>query len=278
VWSQEQPRAAQHVSVGDCLILVEEVVRYRDSERGRVKKVLRVFLGLLIVGLCGFGAWVAITSVGLPDVANLRASISSELAARGSAYVPLDRVPPGQLSSLVAVEDKRFYEHHGIDWIRVGGALWANAKARHVVQGASTITEQLVDNTLLRDEEKGLARKVRAILLSRRVEQAYTKDQILELYLNAIYYGPGSYGIEAASGNYFGRLPSDLDQEQQLFLAGVIRGPALYDPYWYCPAARRRIDEVIAARLEASSLSRTEAEALRAAPLVYTHGVCQAQD
>jgi membrane peptidoglycan carboxypeptidase len=243
-----------------------------------VKKVLGVFLGLLSVGLCGFGAWAAITSVGLPDVANLRESISSDLAARGSAYVPLDRVPSRLLSSLVAVEDKRFYEHHGIDWIRVGGALWANAKARQVVQGGSTITEQLVDNTLLGDEEKGLARKVRAILLSRRVEQAYTKDQILELYLNAIYYGPGSYGIEAASGNYFGRLPSGLDQEQQLFLAGVIRGPALYDPYWHCPAARRRIDEVIAAWLDAGSLSRTEAEALRAAPLVHAHGVCQARD
>jgi membrane peptidoglycan carboxypeptidase len=178
---------------------------------------------------------------------------------------------------LVAVEDRRFYEHGGIDWVRVGGALWANAKARRVKQGGSTISEQLVDNTLLRDEEKGLDRKVRAMLLARRVEQAYTKDQILELYLNAIYYGPGSYGIATASQSYFGHLPSGLDQEQQLFLAGVIRGPALYDPYWHCPAARGRIDEVIEARLDAGSLSRTEAEALRAAPLVHTHGVCQAQ-
>jgi membrane peptidoglycan carboxypeptidase len=243
-----------------------------------VKNVLGVFLGLLIVGLCGFGAWAAITSVGLSDVANLRESISSDLATRGRSYVPLDQVPPGLLSSLVAVEDRRFYEHDGIDWIRVGGALWANTKAHRVVQGGSTVTEQLVDNTLLREEEKGLARKVRAMLLSRRVERAYTKDQILELYLNAIYYGPSSYGIEAASRNYFEQVPSGLDQEQQLFLAGVIRGPALYDPYWDCPATRRRIDEVIAARLEVSSLSRTEAEALRAAPLVHTRGVCQAQD
>ena len=178
---------------------------------------------------------------------------------------------------MVAVEDKRFYEHGGIDWIRVGGALWANAKARRVVQGGSTITEQLVDNTLLRDAEKGMVRKVWAMVLSRRLERAYTKDQILELYLNAIYYGPGSYGIDAASRNYFGQLPSGLDQEQQLFLAGVIRGPALYDPYWHCPAARGRIDEVITARLEVGSLSRIEAEALRAAPLVHAQGVCQAQ-
>jgi membrane peptidoglycan carboxypeptidase len=177
----------------------------------------------------------------------------------------------------VAVEDKRFYEHDGIDWIRVGGALWANAKAHQVVQGGSTITEQLVDNTLLRAEEKSLARKIRAMLLARRVEQAYTKDQILELYLNGIYYGPGSYGIDAASSNYFEQVPSNLDQEQQLFLAGVIRGPALYDPYWHCPAARRRIDEAIDARLDVGSLSRTEAEALRVAPLVHAHGICQAQ-
>jgi membrane peptidoglycan carboxypeptidase len=178
---------------------------------------------------------------------------------------------------LVAVEDKRFYEHDGIDWLRVGGALWANAKARQVVQGGSTITEQLVDNTLLRDEEKGLARKVRAMLLSQRVEQAYPKDQILELYLNAVYYGPGSYGIDAASRNYFGQIPSGLDQAQQLFLAGVIRGPALYDPYWHCPTTRGRLDEVITARLDVGSFSRTEAEVLRAAPLVHAHGVCQAQ-
>ena len=178
---------------------------------------------------------------------------------------------------MVAVEDKRFYEHSGTDWIRVGGALWANAKAHRVVQGGSTISEQLVDNTLLRNEEKGLDRKVRAMLLGRRVERAYTKDQILELYLNAIYYGTGSYGIEAASRNYFGLPPSSLDEEQQLFLAGVIRGPSLYDPYWHCPEARVRIDEVIDARLDAGSLSRAEAEALRVAPLVHTHGLCQAQ-
>jgi membrane peptidoglycan carboxypeptidase len=243
-----------------------------------VKKLFGVFLGLLIIGLCGIGAWVASVSFDLPSVAGLHESVSADLATRGSTYVPLDQVPQGLPSSLMAVEDRRYYEHDGTDWIRVGGALWANAKARRVVQGGSTVTEQLADNTLLSNEEKGLARKVRAMLLSRQLERAYTKDQILELYLNAIYYGPGSYGIQAASENYFGRLPSDLDQEQQLFLAGVIRGPALYDPYWHCPAARNRIDEVITARSDAGSLSRAEAEALRAAPLVHAYGVCQAQD
>ena len=238
-------------------------------------KALGVLLGLLIIGI---GGWVGSISANLPIVADLHESIGSNLASGGRSYVSLDQVPLGLLSGLVAVEDKRFYEHDGIDWIRVAGALWANAKAHRVEQGGSTITEQLVDNTLLRDEEKGLARKVRAMLLSRHVERAYTKDQILELYLNAVYYGPGSYGIDAASRNYFGRALWGLDQAQQLFLAGVIRGPALYDPQWHCPSARRRLDEVIAARLEVGNLSRTEAEALTAAPLVHAHGICRAQD
>src|SRR5918998_4307845 len=227
-----------------------------------MNKALEVFLGLLIIGL---GIWARSIAVSLPSVANLHESIGSDLVSRGASYIPLDQAPLGLLDSLVAVEDKRFYEHDGIDWIRVGGALWVNAKAQRAVQGGSTITEQLVDNTLLRDEEKGLDRKVRAMLLSRRVDRAYTKDQILELYLNAVYYGPGSYGIDAAARNYFVQSPSGLDQEQQLFLAGVIRGPALYDPSWRCPTARRRIDEVNAARLDLGSPSRTEAEALRAA-------------
>ena len=241
-------------------------------------KALGIFLGLLIIGLLGIGGWIVSMALGLSDVADLREPISSNLASQGSQYVTLDQIPPGLLSSLVAVEDKRFYEHAGTDWVRVGGALWANVKAHKVVQGGSTITEQLVDNTLLRDEEKGLDRKVRAMLLARQVERSYTKEQILELYLNAIYYGPGSYGVDAASRYYFGQLPWSLDQVQQLFLAGVIRGPALYDPYWHCPEARERIGEVIDARLEAGNLSRSEAEALRAAPLVHAYGICQAYE
>jgi membrane peptidoglycan carboxypeptidase len=242
-----------------------------------VKKALKIFLGLLIVALCGVTVWVMDMSLNLPDVAGLRELVSSDLSSRDAAYVPLDQIPTGLVSGLVAVEDKRFYEHDGVDWVRVVGALWANAKARQVVQGGSTITEQLVENTLLRDEEKGLTEKLRAMLLAWRVEQAYAKNQILELYFNAVYYGRGSYGIDAASRNYFGEPPWSLDPVQQLFLAGVVRGPALYDPSWHCPAARRRLDTVITAQLDAHSLSTDEAKGLKEAPLVYINGLCQAQ-
>jgi penicillin-binding protein 1A len=242
-----------------------------------VKKALKIFLGLLIVVICGVAGWVTSMSLNLPSVVGLRESIGSEVATRDAAYIPLDQLPTGLVSGLVAVEDKRFYEHHGTDWVRVVGALWANAEAHRVAQGGSTITEQLMENTLLRDEEKGLTNKVRAMLLSRRVEQAYTKDQILELYFNAVYYGPGSYGIDAASRNYFGQPPWRLDPVQQLFLAGVVRGPALYNPSWHCSAARRRLDTVITARLNAETLSADEAERLKGAPLVHINGLCQAQ-
>lgn len=242
-----------------------------------MKKALKIFLGLLIVVLCGAAGWVTSVSLNLPSVVGLRESIGSDLATRDVAYVPLAQIPAGLVSGLVAVEDKRFYEHHGIDWFRVVGALKANAQAHRVAQGGSTITEQLVENTLLRDEEKGLTKKVRAMLLSPKVEQAYTKDQILELYFNAVYYGPGSYGIDAASRNYFGQPPWRLDPVQQLFLAGVVQGPALYNPSWHCSAARERLDTVIVARMEAGTLSTEEAERLKEAPLVYINGLCQAQ-
>ena len=242
-----------------------------------MKKALKIFQGLLVVVICGMAGWVTSMSLNLPSVVGLRESIDSDVASRDAAYIPLDQIPTGLVSGLVAVEDKRFYEHHGTDWVRVVGALWANAEAHRVAQGGSTITEQLVENTLLQDEEKGLTEKVRAMLLSRRVEQAYTKDQILELYVNAVYYGPGSYGIDAASRNYFGQPPWRLDPVQQLFLAGVVRGPALYNPSWHCSAARRRLDTVITARLDAESLSADEAERLKGLPLVHINGLCQAQ-
>ena len=242
-----------------------------------MKKALKIFLGLLIVVLCGVAGWVTSVSLNLPSVVGLRESIGSDLATRDVAYVPLDQIPAGLVSGLVAVEDKRFYDHHGIDWVRVVGALRANAQAHRVAQGGSTITEQLVENTLLRDEEKGLTKKVRAMLLSPRMEQAYTKDQILELYFNAVYYGPGSYGIDAASRNYFGQPPWRLDPVQQLFLAGVVQGPALYNPSWHCSAARERLDTVIIARMEVGTLSTEEAERLKETPLVYINGLCQAQ-
>ncbi len=172
-------------------ILEESKPQIESTEKGGFKtgepnkKVLKVFLGLLIVVLFGIGGWVANTLV-LPNVTGLGESLESDLTARGDVYVPLDQAPPDLVSGLVAVEDRRFYEHDGTDWIRVAGALWANAKAHRVVEGGSTITEQLVDNTILRDEEKSLPRKLQAMLLAQWLEQAYTKDQILEFYLNAV--------------------------------------------------------------------------------------------
>lgn len=239
------------------------------------KKVLGVFLGLLIVVLFSVGGWMANILI-LPNVTGLGESLESDLTARGDAYVPLGQAPSDLVTSLVAVEDKRFYEHDGTDWIRVAGALWANVKAQRVVEGGSTITEQLMDNTVLRGEEKGLPRKLQAMLLAQLMEQAYTKDQILEHYLNAVYYGPGSYGIDAASNNYFGQPPSELDPVQQLFLAGVVQGPALYDPSSQCSAARTRLNAVIHAGLDAQTLSAAEAEDLKATPLVHANGICRA--
>ena len=259
----------------------EPKLQVEDSGKGGLgtrtskKNVVWVSLTLIVVVLFGAGEWVANALI-LPNFVGLGEPLEFDLTARGDEYVPLDQIPPGLASSVVAVEDKRFYEHDGIDWIRVAGALWVNVKALRVVEGGSTITEQLVDNTILRGEERGLPRKLQAMLLALRVERAYSKDQILEYYLNAVYYGPGSYGIDAASRNYFGKPPSELDLLQQLFLAGVVQGPALYEPSSHCSAVRERLNAVIAARLDAQSLTAAEAEELKVAPLVHAKGICRA--
>lgn len=237
------------------------------------KNFQRLVLGLLIFVLLGVGGWAASTLVA-PKTTGLGELVEADLTARGDAYIPLNEVPEDLVSGLIAVEDKRFYTHDGTDWIRVGGALWANVQAQRVTEGGSTITEQLVDNTILRDEQKSLTRKLQAMLLAQWVEHVYTKEQILEYYLNAVYYGPNSYGVYAASDNYFEQSPSELEPVQQLFLAGVVQGPALYDPSSQCSAARTRLDAVIDARLEAQTLSAAEAEDLKVAPLVHANGIC----
>jgi len=118
-------------------------------------------------------------------------------------YVPLDRISPRMIDAVLAVEDRRFYSHHGMDPVRIAGAAWRNFRAGRIVEGASTITQQLARASL--SSERTYDRKIREILLAAQLEQRYTKAQILEQYLNTIYLGDGYYGVESASRRYFGK-------------------------------------------------------------------------
>src|SRR5687768_4942871 len=143
--------------------------------------------------------------------------------------VPLSRISPHLRRAIVAFEDQRFADHGGIDVVRIFGAVWADLREGRKAQGGSTITQQLARQTFLTREKK-LWRKVREIALARRIERMYSKDEILELYLNKVYFGDGLYGAEAASRGYFGKSAADLDLSQAALLAGLVNAPSVNAP------------------------------------------------
>jgi 1A family penicillin-binding protein len=143
--------------------------------------------------------------------------------------VPLTRISPHLRRAIIAFEDQRFADHSGIDVIRIVGAVWADIREGRKAQGGSTLTQQLARQSFLTREKK-LWRKVREIALARRIERMYSKDEILELYLNKIYFGDGLYGAEAASRGYFGKPAADLDLGEAALLAGLVNAPSVNAP------------------------------------------------
>lgn len=148
-------------------------------------------------------------------------------------YVPLERISPYLIAATIATEDKEYYNHPGFDLIALTRALYSNYTSGEIVSGASTITQQLARLLLLTEERYDVTyeRKAREIILSAEITRRYTKEQVLELYLNEIFYGNLSYGVEAASATYFNTTAADLNLWQSAFLAGIPQAPAVYDVY-----------------------------------------------
>jgi penicillin-binding protein 1A len=180
--------------------------------------------------------------------------------------VPLDKVPPRVYNAILDVEDDRFWVHRGVDLRSSVRALRANVREGGVRQGGSTITQQLVKNALL-TPERSLNRKVREAVLAVRLEHKLDKRQILERYLNTVYFGNGAYGVQAAAETYFNTDVANLDDAQAALLAGIIRNPEGYDPVKHPEAAIARrtiaLDRMVANR----HLTQEQADALRDAPV-----------
>jgi 1A family penicillin-binding protein len=143
--------------------------------------------------------------------------------------VPLSRMSPHLIDAILAVEDQRFFEHGGVDVIRVAGAAWGNVRNGWGTQGGSTITQQVARQSFL-SNEKTLRRKLKEIVVASRLESEFNKKQILEWYLNKVYFGDGLYGVEAASLGYFGKHASELDVAEAALLAGLVKAPSSYAP------------------------------------------------
>jgi penicillin-binding protein 1A len=194
---------------------------------------------------------------------------------RSSQYrqpVPLSKVAPILVAAVLDTEDHGFYVHGGFDVESIARALLADVSAGSAVQGGSTIAQQLVKNVFLTDQ-KTLTRKVREAVLADRLEQKYTKDQILDAYLNTIYLGSGAYGVEAAAREYFNRSADQVNVAQAALLAGLVQAPSAYDPISYPVAARVRRSEVLARMVHYKTITQAQATAANETPLpTQVHG------
>lgn len=180
-------------------------------------------------------------------------------------HVPLERVSSHMLDALISVEDQRFYSHHGIDPIRIAAAAWRNFRLGRIVEGGSTITQQLARASL--SSERTYDRKIREILLASQLEQRYTKAQILEAYLNTVYLGEGYYGVEAASQGYFGKPASALQAHEAALLSALVRAPSTDAPCIAPARALKRRNLVLRLMREQGRISQEELQRASAAPL-----------
>ena len=181
--------------------------------------------------------------------------------------VDLDEVPQSLIDAVLAAEDSRFFEHPGFDVRAIARAALVNLSEGETVQGGSTITQQYVKNTFFRRPPRTLERKAKELRLAIEVEKRYSKREILERYLNTVYFGRGAYGVGAAAESYFGHGVRDLDVAESALLAAVIRAPSRYDPRDHGGRARGRRDYVLG-RMEAlGKLSHRRAAAARRRPL-----------
>lgn len=183
--------------------------------------------------------------------------------------VPLEKISPTLQKAVVAIEDERFYSHRGIDFQGIIRAAVTNITKKRIEEGGSTITQQLARNLFL-TKKKSITRKIAEIVLALQIERRYTKAEILELYLNQIYWGHNAYGIESASLVYFNKHASDLNLAEAALLAGVIEGPEKFSPYKNLEGAKQRQATVLSKMVELGMINEYSADAAKAQPLALS--------
>ena len=184
---------------------------------------------------------------------------ASKITANKMEGVAINEVPEHVINAVLSIEDHRFYEHHGIDVKGIIRAAFENLFAGGIVQGGSTITQQLAKNTIL-TPEKTYERKIKEVVIAGQIEQQYSKDEILEMYLNQIYFGHGAWGIQNASRVYFGKNVEDVTLAEAAMLAGLIHSPSALDPYKNFESAKKRQGVVLAQMKAFDEINEAEYE------------------
>lgn len=183
-------------------------------------------------------------------------------------YVPIGHISPDLKNAIVAIEDRRFYDHWGFDMTGMARATLVNVQHGRIEEGASTITQQLVKNLFLANEQT-FTRKAQELLLALDIENAYSKDEILEMYLNVVYYGAGFYGINAAAEGYYGKTPAALNLPEASMLAGVPNAPSELSPFTNFIAAKKRQAIVLDTMTTQGLIDARTAEDAKMQPLIF---------
>lgn len=252
-----------------------------------LKLISWMFTWIVFLFLAGCGAvfWVFYHyGQGLPDyeklaqyeppvLSRLYASdgrLFREYAEQKRVFIPVNAVPPSVIRTFLVAEDKNFYEHFGLDILGIGRAALTNLANRGQKRpvGASTITQQVAKNFLLASNEVSLERKIKEAILALRIEKAFSKNKILELYLNEIYLGRGAYGVAAAALTYFNKSLEELNIEEAAFLAGLPKAPSRYDPVQAPVLAKSRRDWVIGRMVEEGVITFEEGRKAQQEPIL----------
>jgi penicillin-binding protein 1A len=262
----------------------------RQIFSGRPAALVACVSVLSLVGFVSSGwlAWFSYDiTAGLPDrdavrgIGNMAQSTTIYDAARLPAFtifkeqrieVPLDKVSRNLIAAVISVEDQRFFDHTGVDAIRVAAALLRNVQAGRRAQGGSTITQQLARQSFL-SRDKTYRRKLKEVILATYIESLHSKQEILEMYLNKVYFGDGFYGVEAASRGYLGKSAADLNIAEAALLAGLIQSPSSYAPTVNLDGAIARRNVVLQTMVSSGAVDRATADRAKKAPVELSNSL-----
>jgi len=285
------PRPTARRPVEEDVLVAQRRRKRRRNDRKRTRRravvlglvafvaLLFVVGGAALTGVATFGASCDLNSLRPVEIgqnsfiysANNRI-LGAIPAERNRQPVPLKQISPWLPKATIAIEDRRFYEHGGIDPEGIVRAAWADIRAGKVVQGGSTITQQLVRNLYPVSRERTVERKLKEACLAIKLNRAWPKDRILATYMNQVYYGNLAYGIEAAAQTYFSKPAADLNLPQAALLAGMPQAPSTYDPFNRTELATARRNQVLRAMLVMGDINREQYEWAAKRPLGLKQG------
>ena len=221
-----------------------------------LKVILVIFVVCLSISIFAIGSGYDMYKEALND---MPLSQKIENIRNDENYTTIDKLPKIYLDAVVAVEDHRFYSHQGIDIIAIGRATINDIKAMKLIEGGSTITQQLAKNIYF-TAEKSFIRKIAEVFMAFKIEKNYSKDEILELYVNTSYFGEGYTNIKEASLGYFNKNPENLSDEEAVMLAGIPNSPSNYSPTKNLNLAKKRQKQVLDKMVKYGYITESEAE------------------